>query len=72
MKLYLCLALVAAAGFIHTATAGLRCDSACAACWKNGDLNGVDIKFTCEEHTCGSVCPEGYNTLHCAKASRCG
>ncbi len=48
--------LLLPACFSQTA-AGLRCDSECAACWKTGDLNGVDIKFSCKVDTrkCGDA-----------------
>jgi len=71
MKLHLGIALVVnAAGFIYTTT-GLRCGSDCAACWKDGDPDGVDTKFSCSDKECGSVCPPGYHGIHCAKNSRC-
>ncbi|KAF8427916.1 hypothetical protein EV426DRAFT_374591 [Tirmania nivea] len=69
MKLSLEVALVAAASIIQIA-AGVKCDSNCAACWKNGSP-GVDIKFSCDGSHCGSACPEGYHGIHCAKSERC-
>ncbi|KAF8422262.1 hypothetical protein EV426DRAFT_606738, partial [Tirmania nivea] len=71
MQLYLGFALVLnAAIFIRTA-AGLSCDSSCAACWRDGSP-GVDTKFSCDSNGhCGNTCPPGYNSIHCARASRC-
>ena len=70
MKIFLVALFVA--GFIHIA-AGISCGSGCAACWKDGGLNGADIKFACygDREGCGSVCPDGYSGIHCAKSSRC-
>lgn len=62
-------------------TAGLFCDSGCAACWRDGDKTGKDIKFQCylksdtnkenSKKGCGTVCPEGFSGMHCAKWERC-
>ena len=72
MKIQSALGLLLAADFIQTA-AGLHCDSECAACWKTGDTNGVDIKLSCGLGTreCGDTCPQGYEGIHCAKRARC-
>lgn len=53
--------------------AGISCGSGCAACWKDGDQNGADVKFACygDREGCGSRCPDGYSGIHCAKSSRC-
>ena len=69
MKLYLGIAIVAA-GFIYT-VAGIICNSDCAACWKDNDSDGTDIKFSCRYRNCGWACPEGYSRIHCARAERC-
>ena len=54
--------------------AGLKCDTGCAACWKDNNSDGVDTKFACGgdkgEH-CNDVCPTGYNGIHCAAVERC-
>ena len=56
--------------------AGLKCSTACAACWLDNNNDGVDTKFTCREDQgsythCGDACPTGYNGIHCAKTERC-
>ena len=54
--------------------AGLKCSTACAACWLDNNIGGVDTKFTCTGDNgvhCGDVCPTGYNGIHCAKTERC-
>jgi len=70
MELFLVALLVAS--FIRV-TGGISCGSGCAACWKDGDTTGVDIKFACygDKEGCGSRCPGGYSGMHCAKTSRC-
>jgi len=61
-----------AAGLIKT-TVGLQCGSSCAACWKDDDPNGADIKISCSSVNgyCGDKCPKWYHDLHCAKYARC-
>lgn len=73
MKLYLRVALVIIASLTHMALVlGKKCDSRCAACWKDNNNDGVDIKFTCgSDYNCGDSCPSGYSRLHCAKWERC-
>ena len=75
MRMYLVVALVVMASFIPVGAwrkaPGLWCHSDCAACWKDNDPNGVDIKFTCDDEICGWTCPDGYHGLHCAKNGRC-
>ena len=70
MKLRLVAFVVA--NFVHMA-AGLSCSTGCAACWLNGNTNGVDIKFACygDKEGCGSRCPDGYSGMHCATSNRC-
>lgn len=67
---YLGVALVITASFIHTGPA-MACSSNCAACWKDGDTNGADIKPACTNGQCGTRCPTGYSGAHCAKEARC-
>ena len=76
MKLSLPAAIVIAVTFIHTTLVlGLNCGSDCAACWKDNDPNGADIKFKCvinlPNRECGSTCPAGYSRIHCAEWERC-
>lgn len=75
MKFSIALSMLLASGFIQTAV-GIKCDSGCAACWKDNDSNGVDIKLSCgggnlAAGQCGDKCPTGYGRIHCAKAARC-
>ena len=70
MKFSMALSMFLASGFIQTAV-GIQCDSQCAACWKNNNSNGADIKIRCGSNDCGNSCPTGYSDLHCAKAFRC-
>jgi len=66
--------MVAVASFIHTTVVdGLVCEDLCAACWKDGDPNGVDIKMRCEARNkgCAKNCPSGYSRMHCAQYKRC-
>ena len=66
------LAIIFMVAFSHMALVlGLECNSDCAACWKIGDTTGVDTKFSCNNGYCGTVCPEGYHDIHCARDSRC-
>ena len=69
MKVLSLASLLFATGFIQTA-AGIRCDSFCAACWKNGSP-GVDIKMSCDGLWNCYSCPGGYDSLHCAQMDRC-
>lgn len=70
MKLYQGAAFVVTAHYIHTAVA-LYCSSSCAACWKDNNKDGVDIKFWCTKGECGTACPQGYSRMHCANKARC-
>ena len=41
----------------------------CAACWKDNDNIGTDIKFSYADNgACGGVCLSGYNGIHCQVA----
>ena len=74
MKLYIiqvALVITAALGHLALLVSGISCGSACAACWKNDDNNGVDTKFFCKLGRCGDACPDGYHGIHCARFSRC-
>ena len=72
MKLYLEVALVITATFTHmVAVSALKCSSDCAACWQDGNTSGVDTKIICPNEDCGTNCPPGYNSLHCAQYERC-
>lgn len=77
MKLSIQVALVIAASLTHTAlVSGLQCGTGCAACWKDNNSDGTDIKFQCNEKApnnkdCGKGCPSGYNGIHCAAWERC-
>ena len=73
MKLYVGVTLVVVASLIHTAM-GLSCEDLCAACWKDNDPNGTDIKMQCNAKFsggCGNTCPSGYSGIHCAQSKRC-
>ena len=71
MKLFLQTSLIITATLTHITTVlGLKCDSYCAACWKDGSP-GVDTKFACNSGHCGDKCPTGYSGIHCATALRC-
>ena len=73
MKLHLPVVFVTMATFTHMAlVSGISCDSNCAACWKDNDTKGTDIKFSCnDKNDCGSACPSGYHGIHCASPLRC-
>ena len=70
MKMHHGVTLIGTASYIHMIVA-LRCSSSCAACWKDNDSNGVDIKFWCTRGNCGTACPTGYSRIHCANKARC-
>ena len=76
MKLDLWVILVLTASFTNMALvsgiviSSFRCNSDCAACWKDGEP-GVDTKMSCHKNVCSKDCPAGYNTKHCAKIKRC-
>ena len=67
MQLFLGHVFAFTAGSIHRVI-GVQCSSYCAACWKDNDSTGVDIKFSNEQENFGGWCPPGY---HCAKDARC-
>ena len=65
MKVYLGAIALIVAGFFYT-TAALYCNSGCAGCWKDNDLNGVDTLFRCNPGPgCLDPCPTGYHGKHC-------
>lgn len=67
MRLGLWISLVITASSLMSGK--LKCDTKCAACWKDGDLNGADTKMHCK--SCKGTCPSGYSRMHCAKEARC-
>jgi len=58
------------AAVIIKPTAGILCDTDCAACWKMGSST-VDIKIGCQFGNCPFSCPGGYENIHCATSRRC-
>ena len=69
-------ALVFIAMSLIQPAAGIDCQSTCAACWRDNDNTGKDIKVQCypkadNQGGCGDACPDGFSRIHCAKKERC-